>query len=223
MACGSGIWPICVRLVIFSTARLPSPVTISFSATFPQLVRSFHIPKRCSPLPGRNNRIRNSPTGKISLSVITAAKVSHFEILCRVHGFVPTVGNFCKFNINSKNKEMDLFAFIRYADPTKVRIGEKKIEEGQVPLLESTRGRVDARNNVTGEGAADGQEILVDAGIIRIEDEVPATVVNKPKGTRKKRKIASGGSGSALPPKRLREDYGTSGDAGASTAGKSLT
>ncbi|GJT16200.1 RNA-directed DNA polymerase, eukaryota, reverse transcriptase zinc-binding domain protein [Tanacetum coccineum] len=30
------------------------------------------------------------------LSVIAAAKVSHFEILCRVHGFVPTVANFSK-------------------------------------------------------------------------------------------------------------------------------
>ncbi|GKC27544.1 hypothetical protein Tco_1034838 [Tanacetum coccineum] len=38
------------------------------------------------------------------LSVIAAAKVSHFEILCRVHGFVPTVGNFRRFYINSKNK-----------------------------------------------------------------------------------------------------------------------
>ncbi|GKG10474.1 hypothetical protein Tco_0341874, partial [Tanacetum coccineum] len=37
---------------------------------------------------------------------------------------------------------MGLFAFVRHADPTKVCIGEKQIEEGQVPLLESTRGRV---------------------------------------------------------------------------------
>nr|GEZ30705.1 hypothetical protein [Tanacetum cinerariifolium] len=81
----------------------------------------------------------------------------------------------------------------------------------------------DAGNNVTKEGVADGQEILVDAGIVRIEDEVSATVVNNPKGTRKKSKTTSGASGYALPPKRLREDYGTSGDAGASTAEKSLT
>ncbi|GKG61392.1 hypothetical protein Tco_0619117, partial [Tanacetum coccineum] len=57
-------------------------------------------------------------------------------------------------------------------------------------------------------------EIPVDAGIVRIKDEVSATIVNKPKGTRKK--------SSALPPKRLKEDYSTSGDAGARTAGKSL-
>ncbi|GJZ57359.1 hypothetical protein Tco_0612853 [Tanacetum coccineum] len=38
------------------------------------------------------------------LSVITAAKVSHFEILCRVHGIEPTVGLFRCFYVNSKNK-----------------------------------------------------------------------------------------------------------------------
>ncbi|GJZ06632.1 hypothetical protein Tco_0540425 [Tanacetum coccineum] len=38
------------------------------------------------------------------LSVIGAAKVSHFEVLCRVHGFEPTVGLFRCFYVNSKNK-----------------------------------------------------------------------------------------------------------------------
>ncbi|GJU99669.1 hypothetical protein Tco_1328940 [Tanacetum coccineum] len=47
----------------------------------------------------RHYRIRIS-----QLSVIGAAKVSHFEILCRVHGFEPTVGLFRCFYVNSKNK-----------------------------------------------------------------------------------------------------------------------
>ncbi|GJR64575.1 hypothetical protein Tco_0010640 [Tanacetum coccineum] len=38
------------------------------------------------------------------LSVIGATKVSHFEVLCRVHGFEPTVGLFRCFYVNSKNK-----------------------------------------------------------------------------------------------------------------------
>ncbi|GJS84739.1 hypothetical protein Tco_0751280 [Tanacetum coccineum] len=38
------------------------------------------------------------------LSVIGAAIVSHFEVLCRVHGFEPTVRLFCCFYVNSKNK-----------------------------------------------------------------------------------------------------------------------
>nr|GEW45140.1 hypothetical protein [Tanacetum cinerariifolium] len=40
----------------------------------------------------------------VLLSVIDAAKVSHFEIMCRVHGFEPTVGLFRCFYVNSKNK-----------------------------------------------------------------------------------------------------------------------
>ncbi|GJR11874.1 hypothetical protein Tco_0794526 [Tanacetum coccineum] len=38
------------------------------------------------------------------LSVITAAKISHFEILCRIHGYVLTVALFRRFYVNSKNK-----------------------------------------------------------------------------------------------------------------------
>ncbi|GJT39238.1 hypothetical protein Tco_0939103 [Tanacetum coccineum] len=333
------------------------------------LCEKFHIPRTVHPeLPGRNHRIRNSPTGKIGvytrffdfanyriplsqflvdileyfhinlsqLSVIAAAKVSHFKILCRVHSFVATVGNFRTFYINSKNKgwmsfskrsdtgpvcytkpldslkhwndnffwvdasafllsipwhnnktlkkdhptpndfnaevcdflathpapfqkfsesflclvgisryyeldnnvyPMDLFAFINHVDPTKVRIGEREVREGEVLLLESTRGRVvslagvneqanqnddiqdDGVHVVNKEGAADGQENLVDAGIVRIEDKVPTTVAEKAKGSRKKRKAARGASGSNLPPKKLRAYHGTSG-VGASTGGK---
>ncbi|GKA38678.1 hypothetical protein Tco_0731229 [Tanacetum coccineum] len=130
-----------------------------------------------------------------------------------LESFLCLVGISCYYELDDKvylvflannDEELDLFALINHADPTNVRIGEKQIEEGQVPLLESTRGRVD-----------EGVNIFVD-------EEVEATVANKPKGTRKKRKTASGASGSVLPPKRVGEDHDTSGDAGASTAGKSL-
>nr|GEV03441.1 transposase (putative), gypsy type [Tanacetum cinerariifolium] len=202
------------------------------------------------------------------LSVIAATKVSHFEILCRVHGFVPTVGNFCRFYINSKNKswmsfskraenapvcytrpldslknwndhffwvdvsvlphaipwhssktvnkdphpthdefdtdvcnyladncaplrkflepflclvgisryhtldedsyptfwadedeEMDLFAFIRHAYPTKVKIGEREVREGEVSLLELTRKRVILLAGVNDQGGAAAQGV----------------------------------------------------------------
>ncbi|GKC99974.1 hypothetical protein Tco_1170249 [Tanacetum coccineum] len=101
------------------------------------LCKKFHIPDTVHPkLPGPNDRIRNSPIGKISvysrffdflndriplsqflidvigyfrinlsqLSVIAAAKIPHFEILCRIYDFIPTVRNFRRFYINSKNK-----------------------------------------------------------------------------------------------------------------------
>ncbi|GJV88348.1 hypothetical protein Tco_1532286 [Tanacetum coccineum] len=126
--------------------------------------------------------------------------------------------------LTDAGKEMDLFAFIHHADPTKVRIGERRIEEGQVSLLESTEGRVIplAGGNKQG-GQNDNVEVtgphdLNEEG----DDDIQAGVDDKPKGTRKKRKAASGASGSNLPPKKLKEDHGISGDADASTAGKSL-
>nr|GEU38491.1 hypothetical protein [Tanacetum cinerariifolium] len=107
---------------------------------------------------------------------------------------------------------MDLFSFIHPADPTKVRIRERDVREGEVSLLELTRGHVvscvgvneqgnhndddegagnqndDVGNNMEEEGAVDGHEVPVDAGIIRIEDEVPVTIAEKVKVSQKKRK-----------------------------------
>ncbi|GJT00161.1 gypsy type transposase [Tanacetum coccineum] len=319
------------------------------------LCERFHIHDVVHPeLPGRYDRIRNSPVGKIGvysrffdfanyriplsqfvvdilayfqinlsqLSVIAAAKVSHFEILCRVHGFVPTVDSLknwndhffwvdgsifplivtwhsdktlrkdphptpIEFNADVCNyladnhapfrkllepflcfvgisryydldencyptfwanvDEMDMFAFINHADPTKVRIGEREVTEGEVPLLQLTRGRVvplagvnDQVNvNVQGAGNDDVNEegsnvtetdqthqndhVVQIGGIdIAADDEAQAIVADKLKKLRKKRKAADGASGSGLPPKKLREDHSTSGDAGASTAGKSV-
>ncbi|GKB24694.1 hypothetical protein Tco_0864095 [Tanacetum coccineum] len=133
--------------------------------------------------------------------------------------------------------EMDLFAFIRHADPTKVRIGEGQIEEGQVPLLESTEGHViplvgrneqgGQNDNVdvagahelneesggaeVGDQTEEGDHVVQGEEVNIVDDEdVQATVADKPKRIRKKRKAASGASGSNLPPKKLREDHGTS-------------
>ncbi|GJU92687.1 hypothetical protein Tco_1317443 [Tanacetum coccineum] len=315
------------------------------------LCEKFHIPDTVHPeLPGHNDRIRNSPTGKIDvytsffdfanyriplsqflvdilehfhinlsqLSVIANAKVSHFEILCRVYGFVPTVGNFRRFYINSKDKgwmsfskrsdtgpicytkpldslkhwndhffwvdasvfpfpvpwhnnktlrkdphplptefnadvchylatnpasfkkflepflcfisisryykldvncypafltdddkEMDLFAFIHYADPTK-GVGDDDVNEesGDAAVVDQVR---ESDHAVQDEGA----------NIVHIEDKVSASVAERAKGSRKKRKTIGGASGSNIPPKKLRADHGTSG-VGASTGRKSV-
>ncbi|GJW07441.1 hypothetical protein Tco_1569864, partial [Tanacetum coccineum] len=181
--------------------------------------QKYHIPDTVHPeLPSPNQSIHDSPDDVLEyfhinmsqLSVIATAKVSHFEILCRVHGYVPTIGLFCSFfwvdesvfplfvSWYTKKKvtrdpsptadefsaeasdflathqapfwkfpksflclvgisryyELDdnvypvfltdddeEIAFINHADPTKVRIGKKQIEEGQVPFAwSSTRG-----------------------------------------------------------------------------------
>nr|GEX18845.1 hypothetical protein [Tanacetum cinerariifolium] len=191
------------------------------------LCEKFHIPRTVHPeLPRHNLRIHNSPTSKIGvytrffdfanyqillsqflvdmleyfqinlsrLSVIAAAKVSHLEILCHVHGFASTVGNF---------------------------------RRGRVVVLAGVNDQGDANIQDVGhdvvneEGVDDGQENHIDASVVCVKDEVPATIVEKVKKSKKKRKSTGGSSGSCLPPKKLRVDYGTSG-AGASTGGKSV-
>nr|GEU55628.1 appr-1-p processing [Tanacetum cinerariifolium] len=271
------------------------------------LCEKFHIPDIVHPeLPEPNDRIRNSPTGKIGvysrffdfanyriplsqflidilgyfqinlsqLSVIAAANISHFEILCRVYGFVLTVvdasvfplavswhnnktlrkdphptpdefdGNVCDYLADNPAPmmrmrvgvlclrllvcsflrvsdlfllyaEMDLFASIYHADPTKVRIEKIEVREGEVPMLELTRGRVVLLAGVNDQGGADVQ------GVVNEEGGDVALLLLKGQSSEKRRK-SNGASGSNHPPKKLRADHGTSGDAGASTGGKSL-
>ncbi|GJW29856.1 hypothetical protein Tco_0046731 [Tanacetum coccineum] len=50
------------------------------------------------------NVLRHYRINLSQLSVIATAKVSHFEILCRVHSIEPTVDLFRCFYVNSKNK-----------------------------------------------------------------------------------------------------------------------
>ncbi|GJV10737.1 hypothetical protein Tco_1352278 [Tanacetum coccineum] len=187
------------------------PTSILTQSALDALCERFHIPDVVHPeLTGRNDRILNSPAGKIGvysrifdfanyrvplsqflvdvldyfqinlsqLTVIAAAKVSHFEILCRVHGFVPTV-------------EMDLFAFIRQADLIKVKIGEREAREGE-------EENVDAVNEDDVDAAAAGQS---EEGnhVIRL-----------------------GGIDIVADDEKLKEDHSASGNIRASNGGKSL-
>ncbi|GJR62662.1 hypothetical protein Tco_1504824 [Tanacetum coccineum] len=89
------------------------------------------------------------------LSVIGAAKVSHFEVLCRVHGFEPTVG-------------LNGFLFVhRTVDPTKVRIGERQHGEDEPKLLDTTVGRTVPLLPVAPARA----ESELDASVDRLFDE----------------------------------------------------
>nr|GEW36088.1 transposase (putative), gypsy type [Tanacetum cinerariifolium] len=112
--------------------------------------------------------------------------------------------------------KMDLFAFIHHADPTKVRIKEREDVGAHVVNEEgaddSTTYQIEKSDHVVQDEGAN---------IVRIEDEVPATVAERAKGSRKKRKTTGGNSGSSIPPKKLRVDHDTSGSI-ASTGGKSV-
>ncbi|GJY95400.1 hypothetical protein Tco_0511761, partial [Tanacetum coccineum] len=75
-----------------------------------------------------------------------------------------------------------------------------------------------------GNKQGDQNDNIEDVGPYDLNEEggdAEATAADKPEG-KKKRRRAVGASGFEYPPKKLREDHGTSGDADASTAGKSL-
>ncbi|GKC30447.1 hypothetical protein Tco_1037741 [Tanacetum coccineum] len=118
---------------------------------------------------------------------------------------------------------MDLTAFIRVLDPTKVKVVEKNYAKDEPKLLDTNVGRVvpllpvaPARSEAALEDSVDK---LFDEDL---ENVVAETVVaKKPACYRKKRQAATDASGSTHPAKKLREDYGTSG--GIATGGKSLS
>nr|GEU47452.1 hypothetical protein [Tanacetum cinerariifolium] len=97
-------------------------------------------------------------------------------------------------------------------DEDEVKVRERKIREGEVPLLDLTKDRVVPLASVYDRG---------NVAAVGVDDEAQALVVDKPKKFRK-RKIVDGAGGFRIPPKKLRGDHDTSGDAGAITAKKSL-
>ncbi|GKA67421.1 hypothetical protein Tco_0767338, partial [Tanacetum coccineum] len=127
---------------------------------------------------------------------------------------------------------MDLLAFIRTADPTKVKVGERQRAEDEPKLLDSTIGRIvlllpiapgrfegkleasvdklfdEGGSTKQGDFAAGGDD-AAETGVVRIiDDEIVAA--KKPKRPRKKRQAVADASGSFHPPKKLREDHETS-------------
>nr|GEW99051.1 hypothetical protein [Tanacetum cinerariifolium] len=112
--------------------------------------------------------------------------------------------------IRNSPTEMDLLAFIRHADPKSQGCWNDNVNKGV--------------NDVAKAGQAKRGNRIVDIRGIEIvaNEEIQAIVADQPKKIKKKRKVTDGAGGSGYPSKKLREDHGTSGDAGASVAGKSL-
>nr|GEW54143.1 hypothetical protein [Tanacetum cinerariifolium] len=81
---------------------------------FDALCEKFHIPEEVHPvLPDQGNTMHERPVGKIGLYT-RVAKVSHFEILCRVYSVTPTVRLFRFFYVNSKKNGW--MSFIKGSD-----------------------------------------------------------------------------------------------------------
>ncbi|GJY53887.1 hypothetical protein Tco_0445551, partial [Tanacetum coccineum] len=143
---------------------------------------------------------------------------------------------------------MDLNAFIRTADPRKVRIAERPRAENERPIVTVAKhrtvtllstsvvrssGELSAsveREFVGDANVGDGGDQGFDyvAGQDNVEPTVPVTEpvkakIPRPKHSKKKRVIydSEGLPVASHPPKRLRADYGTTG--GSATGGKSLS
>ncbi|GKA87186.1 hypothetical protein Tco_0808897, partial [Tanacetum coccineum] len=140
--------------------------------------------------------------------------------------------------------EMDLLAFIRTADPTKVRIGERQRGEDEPKLLDTTVGRtvpllpvaparaqseldasVDRLFDEEGSGNEEEPHDSVDgdqsAGTLIVSEaaEVVGEDVIPLQPRQKKRKTNIDAGEPSHPAKKLRDDYGAPG--GPSVAGKS--
>ncbi|GKA92371.1 hypothetical protein Tco_0814296 [Tanacetum coccineum] len=114
---------------------------------------------------------------------------------------------------DENDEVMDLSAFINVADPTLVKVVERERVEGEAKLLETTR-------------AVAGIRLILLLVLIKILVEpkvehvvVETEIVKKVTRHHKKRPTAADGSGFNHPPKKLKEDYGTSG--GHASGGKS--
>ncbi|GJX49060.1 gypsy type transposase [Tanacetum coccineum] len=145
-------------------------------------------------------------------------------------------------------EEMDLNAFIRTADPRKVRVVERARAENERPIVTMAKHRTVtllpttvarssgelsasverefAGDAGTGDGGDQGFDSV--AGGDNVEPTVPVTEpveaeIPRPKRSKKKRVIydSEGLPVAPHPPKRLRADYGNTG--GSATGGKSLS
>ncbi|GJY82332.1 gypsy type transposase [Tanacetum coccineum] len=113
--------------------------------------------------------------------------------------------------VDRDGEDMDIFAFIRTPDPTKVKVVERERHEGEPRLLEVEQG--DSAGGGDGRDT-DVQPVATAADTIS-EDVVPL----QPRRHRKRKTVVVDTGGPSHPPKKLREDYETPG--GPSVAGKS--
>nr|GEU56422.1 reverse transcriptase domain-containing protein [Tanacetum cinerariifolium] len=97
--------------------------------------------------------------------------------------------------------EMDLFAFIRYSDPTKLMVGKRNVADREAKLLMSTKGRMvlltppapaasgdsgDSIDKLFDEGNGAEQERSTEKGDDVLEETIDTDVLEKTKKKRKK-------------------------------------
>ncbi|GJX32864.1 hypothetical protein Tco_0242719 [Tanacetum coccineum] len=137
--------------------------------------------------------------------------------------------------LRDNDEEMDLLSFIRTADPTKVRVGERQRAEGEPKLLDTTMGRVVSLLPVAPARASSELEVSVEKlfdeggsgshtergdsvsgrhGVDIPQVSVTAEIVAEDaapmqlKRQRKRKTVVSDAGEPSHPPKKLREDHG---------------
>ncbi|GJV37375.1 hypothetical protein Tco_1409852 [Tanacetum coccineum] len=178
------------------------------------------------------------------LSVIGAAKVSHFKILCRVYGVIPTVGLFQCFYVNSK--KIGRMSFSKRSDNAPVCYTKpldslkhwndhffwvddfacpasflwhtaKNVARDPAPVAAEFNAQDFATLVAHPSPFWKFPEAFIEGANIQPVVEVVAPVQPRRQGKRKFAVVDAGGA--SHPPKKLREDHGTPG--GTSVGGKS--
>ncbi|GKB19937.1 hypothetical protein Tco_0853860 [Tanacetum coccineum] len=150
--------------------------------------------------------------------------------------------------VDKDGEDMDIFAFIRTTDPTKVKVAKRERREDEPWLLETTVGRtipllpiapdcgeseldasVDKLFDEGGSdtqveqghsvGGGDGQDTVIQSVTVTTNTVAEDVIPLQPRNQRKRKTIISDAGGPSHPPKRLREDHGT--PSRASISGKS--
>ncbi|GKE73166.1 hypothetical protein Tco_1535207 [Tanacetum coccineum] len=117
--------------------------------------------------------------------------------------------------VDKDGEDMDIFAFIRTPDPTKVKVVERERHEGEPRLLEVTVGRtvpllLVAPDHGESELAASVDKLFNEGGVVlKWSKGIPL----------EKKPVVVDTGGPSHPPKKLRDDYKTPG--GPSVSGKS--
>nr|GEU69453.1 transposase (putative), gypsy type [Tanacetum cinerariifolium] len=112
--------------------------------------------------------------------------------------------------LGDNDEGMDLLAFIRTADPTKVRVAERQRAEDEPRVLESTVGRA----------SGDGQDVDVQPIAVTTHTIIKDVASLQPRRQKKRKTAVTDAGGPSHPPKKLKEDFGALG--GISTVNKSM-
>ncbi|GKB43922.1 hypothetical protein Tco_0888864 [Tanacetum coccineum] len=146
--------------------------------------------------------------------------------------FLCLVGMICNYTLDEDTypsflhddgTDMDLFAFIQVADPTKVKVVERERDKGKQYFggkcgkLFDEGGSTKQGDSAAGSGHDGASLRILDAAV---KDTVAGNVTaERPRRQRKKRRAVTDASGSSHPPKKLKGDHGTFSEA--ATGGKS--